>query len=72
MDGPRIRLLRMQLGLTQQQFAEQLHVTPLTALRWESRQSTPRRLALQRLQELEATVSVPAAGGAAAQQETIL
>ena len=66
MDGPRIRLLRMQLGLTQQQFAEQLHVTPLTVLRWESRQSTPRRLALQRLQELEATVSVPAAGGAAA------
>ena len=66
MDGPRIRRLRRRLGLTQQQFAEQLHVTPLTVLRWESRQSTPRRLALKRLQELEAEAPVPAVGGAAA------
>ena len=60
MDGPHIRHLRRRMGLTQQQFAEQLHVTPLTVLRWESRQSTPRRLALKRLQELEEAASMQA------------
>ncbi len=66
MDGPHIRRLRMQMGLTQQQFAEHLHVTPLTVLRWEARQSTPRRLAVKRLQELEEAASVQAAKGGAA------
>ena len=41
------------MGLTQQRFAERLLVTPLTVLRWESGQSTPRPLAAAKLRELE-------------------
>ena len=48
-----IRRLRVSMGLTQEQFAKRLHVTPLTVLRWESGQSVPRRLALARLREVE-------------------
>ena len=47
-----IRALRQRRGLTQQQFAERLHVTPLTVLRWESGQSRPRPLALAKLREV--------------------
>ena len=39
--------------MTQEQFANRLSVTPLTIIRWESGQSKPRRLALERLRELE-------------------
>ena len=48
-----VRRLRQRFGLTQEQFAKRLHVTPLTVLRWESGQSTPRPLALAKLRELE-------------------
>ena len=47
-----IRALRQRRGLTQQQLAERLHVTPLTVLRWESGQSRPRPLALAKLREV--------------------
>ena len=47
-----IRDARARMGLTQAEFAEQLSVTPLTVHRWESGQSRPRRLALERLQSL--------------------
>ena len=49
------------MGLTQEQFAERLYVTPLTVLRWESGQSRPRRLALTRLRELEEEASAESA-----------
>ena len=52
-----VRRLRASMGLTQEQFAARVHVTPLTVLRWESGQSTPRRLALARLRELEEEAS---------------
>ena len=48
-----VRQLRQRIGLTQQQFAERLLVTPLTVLRWEAGQSTPRPLAAAKLRELE-------------------
>ena len=48
-----VRDARSRMGLTQAQFAERLSVTPLTVHRWESGQSYPRRLALERLQQLE-------------------
>ena len=51
--APDVRQLRKRFGLTQEQFAKRLHVTPLTVLRWESGQSTPRPLALAKLRELE-------------------
>ena len=50
---PDVRQLRKRIGWTQEQFAERLHVTPLTVLRWETGQSTPRPLALAKLRELE-------------------
>ena len=50
---PNVRELRKRFGLTQEQFAKRLHVTPLTVLRWESGQSSPRPLALAKLRELE-------------------
>jgi len=52
-----VRRLRTSMGLTQEQFAKRLHVTPLTVLRWESGQSKPRRLALTRLRELKEEAS---------------
>ena len=52
-NRPDVRQLRKRIGWTQEQFAERLHVTPLTVLRWESGQSTPRPLALAKLRELE-------------------
>lgn len=48
-----VRDARSRMGLTQAQFAERLSVTPLTIHRWESGQSQPRRLALERLQQIE-------------------
>ena len=51
--GANIRRLRLSLNLTQEQFANRLSVTPLTIIRWESGQSKPRLLALERLRELE-------------------
>ena len=60
-----VRRLRTSMGLTQEQFAERLHVTALTVLRWESGQSSPRRLALARLQELEEEVANRQASGRA-------
>ena len=41
------------MGLTQAEFADKLSVTPLTVHRWESGQSQPRRLALERLDSLQ-------------------
>ncbi len=55
-----VRALRTRMGLTQEQFAAQVHVTPLTVLRWESGQSTPRPLALARLREVEAEATATA------------
>lgn len=51
--GANIRRLRLKLKLTQEQFAQRLSVTPLTVIRWESGQSNPRRMALERLREIE-------------------
>ena len=48
-----VRDARSRMGLSQALFAERLSVTPLTVHRWESGQSRPRRLALERLQQLE-------------------
>ena len=48
-----VRDLRKRMGWTQQQFAERLHVTPLTVLRWEAGHSVPRPLAVAKLRELE-------------------
>ena len=59
-----VRDLRRRMGWTQRRFAEYLHVTPLTVLRWESRQSTPRPLALVRLRELEQELAAAKAGRA--------
>ena len=63
-NRPDVRHLRQRMGLTQAQFAERLHVTPLTVLRWESGQSAPRPLALEKLRELEheASASPPMSG----------
>ena len=51
--------------MTQAQFAERMAVTPLTVHRWESGQSRPRALALDRLRELEETATVRIAGAGA-------
>ena len=45
------------MELTQAQFADRMAVTPLTVHRWETGQSRPRALALERLQALEEAAS---------------
>ncbi len=49
----RVRGARLRMRLTQAQFAKRMAVTPLTVHRWETGQSRPRALALDRLRELE-------------------
>ena len=49
----RVRRLRRGLKLTQESFAERLGVSVITVHRWETGQSSPRKLALRRLGELE-------------------
>ena len=53
----RVRDARSRMDLTQAQFAERMAVTPLTVHRWETGQSRPRALALERLQALEEATS---------------
>ena len=50
----RVRRLRRELHLTQQQFGERLGVSVVTIHRWETGQSRPRPLAITRLLEMEA------------------
>ena len=49
----RVRDARSRMELTQAQFAARMAVTPLTVHRWETGQSRPRSLALDRLREVE-------------------
>ena len=50
--GTEVRRLRSQLGLTQEQFGDRLGVSTITVHRWESGQSRPRRLAVEKLAQL--------------------
>lgn len=47
-----IRKLRLEMGLTQEQFAVRLGVSFLTVNRWENQKTKPSPLALQKLQKL--------------------
>ena len=57
MDGAKIRTLRKQLGLTQEEFAHEIGVTFATVNRWENGKSKPSRLALRRLAEQNETLN---------------
>ena len=48
-----VRRLRGRLGLTQEQFADRLGVSTITVHRWESGQSRPRRLAVEKLAQIQ-------------------
>ena len=48
-----VRSLRQRLNLTQEQFADEVGVSVITVHRWETGQSSPRRLSLKRLAEIE-------------------
>ena len=61
-----VRRLRARLGLTQEQFAERLGVSTITVHRWESGQSRPRRLALEKLAQLDEEAAASAASAASA------
>lgn len=61
----RVKRLRTEMGLTQEQLAARLLVTPLTVHRWEVGHSTPRLLALDRLRQLEEEVSTAQAAASA-------
>lgn len=47
-----IRKIRLELGLTQEQFAAKLGVSFPTVNRWENQKSKPSPLALQKLEKL--------------------
>ena len=53
----RVRDARSRMRLTQADFAERMAVTPLTVHRWETGQSRPRALALDRLRALEEAIA---------------
>ncbi len=50
--GQQIRQLRLELGLTQEQFAARLGVSFPTVNRWENQKAKPSPLAFQKLQKL--------------------
>ncbi len=50
--GNLIREIRLEAGLTQEQFASQLGVTCSTINRWERGRSKPSPLALQKIEQL--------------------
>lgn len=49
----RVRSLRQRLNLTQEQFGDEMGVSVITVHRWETGQSSPRKLSLKRLAEIE-------------------
>ena len=49
----KIKELRTNLGLTQEQFAAKLGVTFTTVNRWENNKAKPSPLALQKIEELQ-------------------
>jgi DNA-binding transcriptional regulator YiaG len=53
----KIKELRYNLGLTQEQFAAKVGVTFSTVNRWESGKSKPSPLAMRRIEELYAQLS---------------
>ena len=57
--GRTVRDIRKRTGLTQAQFGDVLGVTALTVHRWESGQSRPLRMAVERLRELENRLAEP-------------
>ncbi len=59
--GAEVRRLRDQLGLTQEQFGDRLGVSTITVHRWESGQSRPRRLAVEKLAQLSEQAAAEAA-----------
>ncbi len=69
-DGD-VRRLRGRLGLTQEQFAERLGVSTITIHRWESGQSHPRRLALEKLGQLRQEAATAAAASEARPMRTL-
>jgi len=53
MQGEQVKVLRLKLGLTQEDFAHRLGVTLCTVNRWENNKSIPSRLALKQLEKIE-------------------
>lgn len=52
MDGFKIKQIRQDLGLTQEEFAHRLGVTLCTVNRWENNKSIPSRLAKLQLEKI--------------------
>lgn len=50
--GPQVRKLRLEMGLTQEQFAVKLGVSFPTVNRWENQKAKPSPLAIQKFQKL--------------------
>ena len=64
----RVRNLRRQLNLTQEDFAARVGVSVITVHRWETGQSRPRRLALASLRKIETEFARQAARAQASSQ----
>jgi len=58
-----VKGLRERLGLTQEQFAQEVGVTFSTVNQWENGRRRPQPFLLKRLLEMEATSGKAAAGG---------
>ena len=56
----RIRTLRQQLGMTQEEFARQVAVTLSTVNRWENSHAQPSNLAWKAIRDLARQRGVPA------------
>ena len=59
-SGDRIRELRQEMGLTQEEFARVVAVTFSTVNRWENGHAKPSKLARRALETLAGTLAGPA------------
>lgn len=59
MEPENIRMLRHNLGLTQEEFAHRLGITVATVNRWENGHNSPTRLARKALGDLVAERMAP-------------
>jgi putative transcriptional regulator len=53
MDSEEVKKIRLQFGLTQEQFAQRLGVTHGTIARWERGGSVPSPLAIEKLNQFK-------------------
>jgi len=57
MDREEIKKIRTMLGLTQQEFSSKIPISIVTISKWENGHSSPSKLAILRIKQLESGIA---------------